>query len=481
MMPARSRPLATFAVLACACVGVDAATYTVTSAADGGPGTLRAALADMAARPASEDHVVNIVVPPTQTLALASALPPIRGNRVTIDASGAVDFWLTGQALLPLFVLDASGAPSELTVRGFGLASGRRAAGGCLFDPQVSGRQATITLERMEFINCTAVADGSGSGGGAVRTAVNTTLIVIDSRFINNSTRVNLASGFTEGGAISSFGPAVIVDSEFFNNVAQALAPGNTASGAAVHIRGDADIRDSHFASNEVISVDTANASYGAVICGFSGQCTIDSSSFHANPSTAVGMGSGTVVNSSFWDNGSRVAIFAAPGSGTLRILNSSFLRSGPPGNFFAFLAIQAVGTLVPDIRVSNNLFGPKSGATFACGMSPQLSTSGGGWNLSVDTSCNVFSSVNVGESEVRFGPPVRARGRAFVLSLERDSIAVDRGNPDPPGSSQDACTTVDASGRLRPQHGNPVLASRCDFGAFEVPDWQLFRDGFEP
>jgi hypothetical protein len=461
-----------------------AATYTVTSAADSGSGTLRAALLDMASRPASENHDINLLLAPDQTLSLLSPLPPIQGRSVSINAQFSPTFVITGLGLNPIFELSATGTPTSLSLTDFSVQSGRRSAGGCLYDPEVIGRVATITLQRMRFTNCFAQQVPGLFGGGAVRSAGGTTLIVIDSQFTNNEAQVGLGgAAFAAGGAIAAFGPALVSTSTFTNNTVRATTSGNTGSGAALWAGSSLELRDSHFVGNAVITVDTPNASYGAVICGVSGPCTVDSSSFTGNPSIALAMGAGpsVVVNSSFWDNGSRSALFAFPGAGTLRIRNSSFLRdAGGPANAFAFLSVQTTPGQIPDVRVSNNLFGPTGGATFSCGATPGLVPTGGGWNLATDGSCSVFSSATTSAPLIRFGPALPARGRALVLSLASDSVAIDSGNPDPPGSNADACEPVDATGRSRPRNGNPDIVPRCDYGAFEVPDEIIFRSGFE-
>ena len=78
------RRLAIAALLLSAAASAGAATYTVTSTADSGAGTLRQAILDANASPGADTIAFNVLGSGVQTIAPAASLPPIT-EAVTID------------------------------------------------------------------------------------------------------------------------------------------------------------------------------------------------------------------------------------------------------------------------------------------------------------------------------------------------------------------------------------------------------------
>jgi hypothetical protein len=107
---------------------VEAATYSISTNADSGVGSLRSALADMAARP-TEDHTINMQIS-NQTISLLSPLPNIRGRNVTFF--GSTGLVIDGSAQHPIFVVSTLLPRTEqLRVLNMTLARGVGPSGGC--------------------------------------------------------------------------------------------------------------------------------------------------------------------------------------------------------------------------------------------------------------------------------------------------------------------------------------------------------------
>lgn len=465
------------------CIGpVAAATYTVTSNADSGPNTLRAALLDMATRPA-EDHTVTLAIAGS-VIQLASPLPAIRGRTVLIDASAFPDVSVDGALAHRVFEVGVT-APlvQQLTLRGFRVARGRAISGGCLFDPPSPPRTALIILEDMQFSQCgaTGASGGLGNRGGAVYAS--TRLSVRRSRFTSNA--ASNATGLGDpvsGGAIDSIAGITIANSEFRNNTATATSPAASALGGAVVSVGDLTIVGSHFTGNNVTG--PSGTAFGGVVGAVGAAVTVVGSSFTNHSNTALATsGPATIENTSFYDNAERPSLFVFPDRFTVRINNSTFTRTTGPGFFgTAHLALQLTPGQTPDVQVANTLFGPTNGAAEGCGVGGSLAVTGGGYNLASDGSCDVVGNgtSQVLASSLGIGAPQATGTRAFVLSLAPDSPAIDAANPSPPGFTADSCIDRDARGAPRPVDGDGDGTARCDVGAFEQASDLVFRDGFE-
>jgi hypothetical protein len=238
---------------------------------------------------------------------------------------------------------------------------------------------------------------------------------------------------------------------------------------------------NSRIDSNRIFG-GSSGSSYGAVLCALGTTCTIQNSSFRGNPENALALaGPSSVLNTSFFNNGSRAALFVFP-RGQVRLNNLTFLRNaGGSFNGWAHLGVQLFGSEPYDLRVSNTLFGPTSGASVgACAFTPGTVFSGGGFNLSVDSSCDALGAGTslVNPNVTLLAPRIANNGTSELIGLPRNSPAIDVGNPATPGSVDGACATIDPNDVIRPLDGNRDGIARCDIGAMELD--LLFADGFD-
>jgi beta-glucanase (GH16 family) len=226
---------------------------TVTSAADGGPGSLRSALSATAAGG-------TIGIDPAlagETVALASPLAATRS--VTIDVTEA-----------PGFTLDAGGTSrvlevgpgADVTLLGGTVTGGSHALqGGAI---RVAG---TLRLEDVTVIdNRTRGGSDFDHGGGAMYATENARLEVIGSRIVDNT------SAWAGGAVWAGFGSQVtITDSEVTGNLAADV-------GGALRTLGTLDVTGSTFTGNR------STGWYGGALFVTDGVATVRASTFGDNP-----------------------------------------------------------------------------------------------------------------------------------------------------------------------------------------------------
>jgi hypothetical protein len=458
-----------------------AATFLVNSPMDSGTGTLRAAVAGLTA---GSDHIVVFNLPANSTINLQSALPPIRGNSVFFDGFGAPGLTVNAVNATRVFAVDGASPTQSLTLRLFRIAGGRAGLGGCLYDPIQPLRVATIIIDRMVFQNCGATATTDNRGGAIFS---GTALVVQDSEFLNNfaSNTAGSNASFNSGGAIYAFGTLSVSGTRFVGNEARANAPATSAAGAAIQSNSTATIARSHFSGNRVVG--GAGVAYGTVLCSGLSSCTVMGSSFHGNENIALATFAGnvTITNTSFADNVGGSSLYVFPRTGQTRLNNLSFLRRvAATNNVPSHLIMQFVSGETPDIAMYNSLFGPTGGTAPACGFSQGIAATGGGYNLAVDTSCNLFagSTSMVVPGDMGLLDPIVTAGStpAEILPLTADSPAIDIGSPGFPNIDAHACQPGDGRGVLRPEDGNGDGTAVCDVGAFEAPNPRIFANSFE-
>jgi hypothetical protein len=276
-------------VFASLAASASAATIPVTSNADTGAGSLRAAVTQ--ANGTSEADTITV---PPMVITLTSG--PLSVNQdVTIDGSGEGQTILQGNGTQRILTVSSSAA--DLALEGMTLRNGVATQGGAI----LSGG-ASLTTDHVTFsANRSGGGGASGFGAAICLSAVSsTTLTIRDSTFDSNT-----AGGGTTGSGFASG----IVDVE-----------GSFSAGVT--------IQRSTFTNNKVGGGGNgANLSAGSGVVYFnttggSGlDATIESSTFSDN-TTGGGLpnggdGSGAVENT---------------GPGTLRIYNSTFTRNTAGG-----------------------------------------------------------------------------------------------------------------------------------------------------
>lgn len=468
-----------------------AATFTVTTHADSGPGSLRSAIDDANAAPGAHSIVFNLA--PTSTITLTSALPMIQRTMI-INGSAVPGLTLSGGGTSPLFLIgpgNSSFVLSDVTLR-----AGRSVYGaGCLGAVAPSSANAGIVLTRVAFHDCASAPGNDGiSHGGAV--------YVLDRNLSINQVRIEDATTLPPGvGAPDSArGGAVylevtqprqlsIQNCHFIGN--RALAGDNrVARGGALYIRGpvNATISHSRFIDNQAIGTEDARG--GAIDADETGSLLIENSLFHGNVSDGHATvfarsttGNLNVRNSTFVANVGDSTLDARYPSIVVR--NNSFAHS-VPGSANGIQHLSLFGLAQPGptpITVSNNLMLPLVGSN-------DLQCATFGNNLLV-TSYNVVAGrmQNCGPQNTSTAAAVRVEalrsdgGAVETLALRARSSALGAGNPAMPSvPDPDTCMTLDARGVQRPQDGNAIGAPRCDAGAWESDgEASLFRDDFEP
>lgn len=159
-----------------------ATTFNVTSNADSGANTLRAAITAYNAAPTGSDTIA-ITLAPNSTITLASSLPPLNGgnnNSVTIDASAAANLNITGANLYQVFFVNSgdvsivgnssslmnilngrsTGATGGAGIGGGG-GGGGSAGGGAVF----VNSDASVTISHCDLIGNQALGGAGGAGG----------------------------------------------------------------------------------------------------------------------------------------------------------------------------------------------------------------------------------------------------------------------------------------------------------------------------
>jgi predicted outer membrane repeat protein len=255
-----------------------AVTFTVTSASDAGPGSLRQAIADANAAPGAD--TITFSVGGTVTLTTGSL---VVSDALTIDGPSASSLTVSGNNLNG--VLTVSPAGVTLGIDDLTLANGRASNGGAIFN-----NRGTVTVSRTVFSQNSAT-----TGGGAINNLAGT-VTISDSTFSGNSAFAGGAienveggaltitsSTFTAnsglpGGAISNFG--VSATSPSTATISNSTFAGNTAvvGGAIFNLRwGNVRATHSTFAGN------SASGSPGGAVHNQGATITLENSIFAGN------------------------------------------------------------------------------------------------------------------------------------------------------------------------------------------------------
>lgn len=503
----------TFAcVLACALVlspvpPASAATFTVTSTADSGPGSLRAAI-EAANATSGNIHSVVIELPPDSTIVLQSELPAIEKPGFSISGSASPRLEITDQRQTSPFtdntvpLLRAAPSNALLTLVDLSLHSGERVGGGgCLLaDPP--SQNATVVMTRVNVVGCVGSRNtlfGSAYGAGVL--VFNRNVNITGGAFEFNGFENLPAGDFRVGGAslavIADSSRQVVIEGARFGE-SQALggnvSTGLAAAGGAIYIEGGArlSVNRSQFLENGAFAPGANPSSGGAI---------------HTD-------GNLLLENSLFFEGGSArglVSATSADRTRTLNIRNTTFFRGHADGAGNSLIYSDYADVLVRNttfsgttmgsassgeirveappgqmgpslLRLSHTLFGTGTSPGAACSVGP---------GVNVDRSFNLSSrpmpgcGITTTSTPLRLAdfPEITASGQGGFLALGLDSPAVDAGNPTTPSIADwTTCMSSDARGVARPQNGsgNPVL-SVCDIGAYEQEPIRIFRNGFEP
>jgi hypothetical protein len=412
----RRAKVGAIAVCAVCLVGAQAtaSTFTVTSTGDGGPGSLRQAIADAAGGD-------TIVLDISGTITLSGGALAVMKD-LTITGPGASVLTIDARGASRVFEIGSLWLPVSVTISGMTLVNGAAAFGGGILN------DGTLTLAGARLSGHTASNDG-----GAIFNRG--TLHLLDARVTANRAMV--------GGGVNNHGVASIVRSTIAFNTADGSF-GGIGGGIASQTDGFAGvpavealtIRDSVIASN------TASLRGGA-IANASGLLTIITSTITGNACTYMGPigpclcpGGGGVYNM----------------MGTVRITSSTLAGNSASTAGGAITSLYGVTTLETSL-LAKGVSGPN------CYAGPYGAIRSDGYNLSDDASClGAFTAVG-DRNEVTTGlSPMGLEatgGPTLTIQLLPSSVAID-------AVPVERCEPADQRGVARPQ-GNG-----CDIGAYE-------------
>lgn len=292
---------------------------TVTSIADNGTGSLRAAIAQSQ----SGDTIQFASTLANQTITLTSGQLEIPvGKNLIIDGAGASGLTISGNNTSRIFHLDSTSVnPTSLTIKNLTLANGfTNEFGGAIR----TEHQGQLTVENSQFKNNVA-----GLGGGAIFGAYQGTVTVSDSQFDSNTaTAGNDERG---GGAIATWGGTrtTVTGSEFTNNA-------GINGGAINNLAGELIIEGSTFINNSTTAATVATGQANPSLRGYGGAVYSDRGSDINNPTGII-----SITNSVFDGNtgrGEGGAAYLYSGNQDRVVLESSTFKNNevlalPGGN----------------------------------------------------------------------------------------------------------------------------------------------------
>jgi len=256
----------------------------VTTMADAGAGSLRAAIVTANETPGTSDRIL-FQSGLSGTITLESDLPLLPGP-TEITGPGKDQLTVDGDGQFQVFLSRADISVSGLTISG---GAGSRGGG-------IGVSDADLTAEGIRVTNSAATQEGGGIG---VR---NGRLILTDSEITGNEAPV--------GGGLAAYNSSVEIDGTTFSGN-EAVSGSTSQGGAAVLLLpagAKSTISDSSFSGNHaqqgggiftslgdlaidstLISGNTADTAFGGLILGFPGPTPVSSSNFSITNSTIAG------------------------------------------------------------------------------------------------------------------------------------------------------------------------------------------------
>lgn len=480
-------------------------TFTVTSTASVGAGTLYQAVTDAAGSPGP--HTIDFDLPAGSHIAMSHILPPIVSNALTIDGANVPGLVIDGGGVVRLLHIAAPNVTFRLANIELRRGRGGR-VGGCLLAQNPSDpAAASVTLDRVVMRECEARRTSSGEmvAGGAVHVD-RRSVTVVNSRFIGNRAYTDDPALATNavGGAISvmpiSMHLVHIEDSHFIGNQVTGSAENGVgccrASGAAVDALGTGvlALRRNRFIDNHADTLDQSTT-WGSVVKStmsttLSGNLLFGNESLgsmillHMSHPTST---FARVENNTLVANSSRNgAALDLTGVADSTVRNNTFLAWFGQSFPLAHLRVLPFTGEPSSLVLSHNLFGPPDSR----------------WPDPTRPICFVHADVAVDHHRNQVlggadgcGPTVdpdatdlridalRLQGGAVeTVSFFAGSPVLDAGNPLPPLSADPSrCQTVDGRDFSRPGDGSGNGAAVCDIGAWESQhEAALFRHDFE-
>jgi hypothetical protein len=286
-------------------------TLKVVTTADGGPGSLRAAIA---------------AALPGDTIIFKDSL---RGHRITLTSGEltiAKDLEIVGPGADKLAISgNHSGRVFEVlggvnaSLAGLAVVDGLTDQGGGILNA------GNLSLANVRVTGNEAVGDSPATGlGGGIFNEAGASLTADDTQFVNN--QVLGGSGLGFGGGLMNGGNAAVTDCLFRGNSATGGAAGYGAGGAITsQVNATLTITSSQFSENAALDGPNGVARGGAIDSAFATQLTIVDSDFRGNTVTGAAFAAGgallvrqstlKVTRCRFVDNESSSAGFAVSGA----------------------------------------------------------------------------------------------------------------------------------------------------------------------
>ena len=469
-------------------------TFIVDTVADGGGGSLRAAILQMQAN--NGVQTILFQIPGNTFIQLTSPLPALVGESIVLDGTASPGLRIEGVGW-PMLKFASGGSGQTIQLSRMNLRGGSNSEGGGCVDVTSTG---TLLVFDSTFDSCFSWGPAaSGSGGGAIKTngslrltrtvftnnassdggvvnlvnsggavsASGNTVLIESSRFIGNHTDATAANATTcrggSGGAVSLFvpagGSASMADVQFVNNYTWCPSTGSrqagTAGALAVYGQGTTSIFNLdrvYFGQNEAFQ--------GGAIAGFSVRLIVTNATFFENTGFSVG------------------AIYLLTSTGapatTIQLRNSTFARSSSTfGSSGSHLHMQN-GATISEVR--NTVFAqPLSG--LAC-VPAIADVQTGAAVFTSDNSCFFYLPGSAESLTAQFPgntfglvQATQTFGQIPSLHPPAGSVLIDNG-------SNVGCPSLDARGLPRPVNGG--MSVTCDVGAVEVNPDRLFANGFD-
>lgn len=414
---------------------VSAATFRVTTTADGGAGSLRSTIANALGAALSSEGAVIDATGVSGVINLEMNLPELRGN-LTINGPGPEV--LTVQRKLPnqnTFGIFTIGTNSSVTINGLSIKNGFEGEGGGIFN------YGTLTVN-----NCTIADNVCNAFGGGI---FNQNKLTVNNCTIANN-KVNVGLG---GGIFNTSGVVSISNTEFINNSARlgggvysssgelsinkSTLTGNTSEDGAGIYSNDALLE----ISNSTIANNTGG---GILVGGLFTQATI------TNSTIANNLGFGVYCSSRVTISNCTIAGNHAP----------AFEAGGGLSNHH-FLTLQST------IVAKNTGAFPDMFGSFTSGGNNLIgdTTTSSGADVSLGDLINVDPMLETGED----GKPLLRNngGRVQTIALLPTSPAIDK------GKNLLALTTDQRSANFSRTVDDPFVNNAngdgTDIGAFEA------------
>jgi hypothetical protein len=436
----------------------DASVIAVTSTADSGAGSLRAALA--AAKPGDTISI------PTPGDYLVTSAELVVSNDVSIEGSGAA-VRIVGDGNNRVFNVTANNATlSGLTVTGGGL-SGASAAGG-----GIANAAGTLVLRNVTVTgNTVSNTSGGIPEGGGVSNKTGT-LEIVDSTISGNTAAITPGGGgIPEGGGVAtSEGSVSISRSTISGNTASIAMPGGVPEGGGIESsRGSLTIADSTVSGNKAIGGSVAQ---GGAIAAFFTTTVLTRTTLSANTATESGAstisqggailqfkGSLSLVNSTIAANtataeqseGGGVEAEETTAEATNTTIASN-IASGPKG-----LGGNLLASREATVKLQNTIVAGGTAASGSnCAAAPKSAIQSQGHNLDSLNDCGFTAAGDIVGADPLLAPLADNGGATQTMALAQTSPAID-------AAASAACPPTDQRGVLRP------AGSGCDIGAFEL------------